>query len=1107
METPSFKEEHISQIPALQLLINLGFQYLSPAKALEARGNKTSSVLLENILRNALQNINTINYKSGSYKFSDSNIQYAVQSLKELPMQEGYMIASQHLYDLITLGKSFEQAIEGDKKSFTLRFIDWENPANNVFHVTEEYNVLRSSSSEHYRPDIVLFVNGIPLVVIECKRPDIKDSLDQAISQSIRNQQEDGVRSLYVYSQLVMALAVNEARYATTGTGEEFWSLWKEKFGRGGKSSAQSEEEKQYKVSLHRIKNTPLTEGNTKALFAGRFKYVRQYFEELEKQERRYTAQDEMLYNLCRPERLLDLIFNFIIYDEGEKKIARFQQYFTVKNVLQRIKTFMPGEDRRKGGVIWHTQGSGKSLTMVMLAQQIAMDKNILNPKIVLVTDRIDLDDQITKTFKKCGKSVKNATVGISNEVKKKLVGESLTAKEAKKLADDTSLVGLLLYDDSIITAVINKFEAAVKQIKGGLKSTEIFVLIDEAHRSQYNTFNINLQKVFPNACFIAFTGTPLLKKDKSTAAKFGGIVDPAYTIDEAVADKAVVPLLFEGRHAIQNVNESPVDAYFNMISEPLSTYQKAELKKKFSRADHLNEAEQKIYCQAWDISRHYRDNWKGTGFKAQLVTPSKVAALKYKEYLDDIGYVTSEVLISAPDDREGSDSAYEAPNDKAVAFWKKMMDKYGSPKKYQDTIINSFKKQESPEIIIVVDKLLTGFDAPRNTVMYITRNFSSPHTLLQAIARVNRVYPGKDYGYIIDYYGIIENLDMALAAYDVFKDFDQEDLIGTITNIKEEISKLPQAHSELWDIFKEIKNKYDESAYEELLRDESIRTLFYDKLSNFARLLKIALSSFDFEKNTPEKQVLRYKEDAKFFLQLRVAVKKRFSEEIDYRQYEQQVQKLIDTHITSTEVIKITELVNIFDKESFQKEVEKVVGEAAKADTIATRTQRTINVRWEEDPAFYKKFSDMLKDTINDYIQKRISETEYLSKTKTISNAVLNHTNEDIPPELSDREVAQAFFGITLETIKEKIKDNGTGKEIAAKAGIEIDNVIREKVIDNGKPLVDWKDNEDLIGQVNIAVGDVLYDLKNEYNIDLSTAEIDSIAEESIKVAIKRYK
>ena len=1105
METPSFKEDHISQIPALQLLINMGFQYLSPAKALEERGGRTSAVLLENILKNTLQQINTIKYKGGNYKFSDTNIQYAVQSLKELPMQDGYINASQYLYDLITLGKSFEQAIEGDRKSFTLRFIDWENPANNVFHVTEEYNVLRTSSTEHYRPDIILFINGIPLVVIECKRPDIKDSLDQAISQSIRNQQEDGIRSLYAYSQIVLALSVNDARFATTGTDVEFWSLWKEKF-------INKQDEQQYKVNLHRVKNTPLVETNKKVLFADRYKYVRKYFEELEKQERRYTAQDEILYNLCRPERLLDLVFNYIVYDEGEKKIARFQQYFTVKRTLQRVKTFIPAtqhtKQRRKGGVIWHTQGSGKSLTMVMLAQQIAMDKDILNPKIILVTDRVDLDTQITDTFKKCGKNVKNATVGISNEVRKKLDGFNLTEEEQKKLNNDTSLVGLLMYDDSIITTIINKFEAVVKQIKEGFDSSDIFVLVDEAHRSQYNTFNINMQKVFPNACFLAFTGTPLLKKDKNTAIKFGGMIEPFYTIDEAVADKAVVPLLFEGRHAKQNVNESPVDAYFNLISEPLTTYQKAELKKKFSQADHLNEAEQKIYCTAWDISKHFRENCQGTDFKGQLVTPSKIAALKYKQYLDDIGYITSELLISPPDDREGSDSAYEEPNDKVVVFWKKMMNKYGTPKKYQDSLINSFKKQETPEIIIVVDKLITGFDAPRNTVMYITRNFSSPHTLLQAIARVNRVYPGKDFGYIIDYYGIIENLDAALTTYEAFKDFDEADLVGTVTDVKEEIKKLPQAHSELWEIFKEIKNKYDEPAYEELLRDEALRTLFYDKTSHFVRILKIALSTMDFERNTPEKLVERYKNDAKFFLQLRVAVKQRFSDAIDYKQYESQVQKLIDTHITSNEVIKITELVNIFDKENFQKEVEKITGEAAKADTIASRTQKTINVKWEEDPAFYKKFSDMLKDTIRDYEEKRISEAEYLARTKSINDAVVNHTNSDIPSRLQDREVAQAFFGITLETIKEKINDDVTAKEIAADAGIGIDDAIQEKIMDNGKPLIDWhKDGNMIIGKTIIAIQDFLFELKEKYNLDLSFDEMDAIADRSIDIAKIRYK
>ncbi len=347
MPTPSFKEDHISQIPALQLLLKLGYHYLSPDAALQYRGHKTAAVLLEEILREQLKKINQIQFKGQFLPFSENNIAVAIQALKDVPMQEGYIHASQYVYDLLTLGKAVEQSIDGDKKSFTLKYIDWEKWENNVFHVTEEFAVLRADSKEHYRPDLVLFVNGIPFVVIECKRPDIKEPLEQAISQNLRNQQEDGIRSLYVYSQMILALAVHQARFATTGTEKAFWSKWQEKF-------ITPQQGKEYQAKLEKLKNKQLSKDEKARLFDDRFKYVRYYFDQLEHEKVEVTLQDEFLYNLCRPERLLDIIHNFIVYEAGEKKITRYQQYFAIKKTIERVRYMTGG--KRKGGVIWHTQ-------------------------------------------------------------------------------------------------------------------------------------------------------------------------------------------------------------------------------------------------------------------------------------------------------------------------------------------------------------------------------------------------------------------------------------------------------------------------------------------------------------------------------------------------------------------------------------------------------------------------------------------------------------------------------------------------------------------------------------------------------------------------------
>lgn len=1071
MNAPSFKEDHISQIPALQLLMKLGYTYLSPIQADELRGNKTSNVIFDDILRERLKAINTIQVSSSkSASFSDENIERGILALKNLPMNEGYIPASQKVYNLLTLGTSLEQIVDGDKKSFTLQYIDWKNIHNNVFHVTEEFSVVRSTSKDHYRPDIVLFINGIPLCIIECKRPDMKEPLKQAISQQTRNQQEDGIRSLYAYSQLVLSIATQEASYATTGTPEKFWAKWRE-----------DEKFPACPISLEEFKNQPLSNQQRDALFSGRFNYVRQHFDLLDAKEVKVTEQDRYLYNLCLPERMMDLIFNFILYDNSIKKIARYQQFYAVKKSLQKLQHIEGG--KRKGGVIWHTQGSGKSLTMVMLAQAIVMAPGVKNPKIILVTDRTDLDEQITGTFRKCGKTVDNASTG------QKLV----------ELLESPS--------DAVITTIINKFNAAVKKIKKPLTSPDIFVLIDEGHRTQYGTFNVDMERTLPNACFIALTGTPLFKKDKNTANKFGGITD-AYTVDQAVKDGAVVPLLYEGRMAIQQVDENPLDNFFGMVSEPLSDYEKTDIKKKFARYDHLNSAEQKMHMIAFDISRHFRDNFQErTPFKGQLVCDKKINAIKYKQLLDEIGIVSSEVIISSIDEREGEDSAFEKSHKLVNQFWRKMMDQYGTAKNYEESIINRFKNQDEPEIIIVVDKLLTGFDAPKNTVLYLTRNLSE-HKLLQAIARVNRVHEDKDFGYVIDYYGVLGNLDDALLLYANFNEFDENDLTGTMMDISEEIKQLPQKHANVWELFKTIPNKRDAEAYQEILKDEAIREEFYEKLSVFAKSLKVALSSVQFYELENTASIDRYKDDLLMFMKLRKAVIERYSDEVDYSKYEGQIQKLIDRHVTTERIEVITELVNIFDKEKFQEEINNTVGTKAKADKIASRTAKHISEKMDGDPAFYKKFSQLLQETIADYEAKRISELQYLERVTELMENVLSYTDADTPTELEKQGIAKALYGSTMDGLKDLVADQQLLRSIAIDAGLEINRIIEKTIVENEKVIIDWQFKTNITGKLLIDIGDYLIDeVKDKYDIALSYEKVDEVANKCIDIAKNRIK
>ena len=1065
MQTISFKEDHISQIPALQMLIKLGYKHLSPLDALQARGDKTTNVVLEDILRKQLREINSIQtWTSKISYFSDANIEAGIRALKEVPFNEGYITATEYIYDLLTLGKTLEQSIDGDKKSFNLKYIDREHPEKNIFHVTEEFSVMRAGSKEHYRPDVVLFVNGIPLCVIECKRPDMKDPLPQAISQHIRNQQEDWIRSLYVYSQINLALATNEAKYGTAGTPEKFRGHWTEKF-------ENDEQASEYQAKLLWLKWEPLENKIKDQLFWDRFKYVRQHFDQLETDALPIT-QDQYLVDLCEPKRLLELMFGYVVYDNNIKKIARYQQYFAIKKTIKKISEVKWG--KREWGVIRHTQGSGKSLTMVMLAEAIANVKTIRNPKIIIVTDRTDLDKQISDTFKKCGRITNRATTW------ENLV-EHLESKS-----------------DAIVTTVINKFVAAVKKIKKPLESHDIFVLIDEWHRTQYGDFNLQMKRTLPNACFLAMTGTPLMKKEKSTAFKFGWIID-SYTVDQAVADKAVVPLLYEWRHSAQSVDADHIDRYFARISENLTDKQKADLKRKFARADQLNIADKKIHEIARDISLHYRDNWQFTWFKGQLVCPNKSAAIKYKKYLDEIAIVTSEVIISPPDDREGEEEVFEKSEDMVKRFWDSKMNEFWTPRKYEETAISRFKNQEDPEIIIVVDKLLTGFDAPNNVVLYLTRNLKW-HTLLQAIARVNRVAELKEFGYIVDYYWVLGELDNALETYSS-QWFDEKEVESTMTNIDTEMQKLPQKYSELRDVFKSINNKADLEAFEVLLKDEVKREEFYTKLREYGKTLKVALSSTKFYDEVGDKQVDKYKNELLMFYKLRQSVAARYSDEIDYKKYESQIQKLIDAHIDSDEVKTIVDQVNIFERDKFDEEINKVVWEAAKADTIASRTKKYIQEKMEEDPAFYKKFSEMLKDTIKDYEEHRITEKEYLNHVHEIMENVLAHNDESFPAEIKDNDIAKAIFGISKEILQEKKLSSWDTQKVALMISLQADEIFKSLKI------VNFQNNKDVLNRMKISISDMFYDeVKTKYKLDISLSEIDLFVDKCIWIAKLKY-
>ncbi|MBI9094924.1 MAG: type I restriction endonuclease subunit R [Sphaerochaeta sp.] len=1056
-------EKLTSQIPALQLLVMMGYEYISPEEALAERQGRLSNVLLENILRNQLKELNSIRFKGSEFLFSEENVQSAIQKLKNIKY-DGLLKTNEAIYDLITLGTAMEQTIEGDSKSFTMNYIDWRNPRVNKFHVTVEYSVERSRTTETARPDIVLFVNGIPFCIIECKAPQIE--VEQAVSQSIRNQNDDYVPKLFIYSQMVLALNKNSAMFGTTGTAAKFWSVWKEPQMNDGECEF---------IKLAAVVNQPLPED-----IVTRISSSFDVKPEALLGNRLVTEQDKSLFSLCRPERLLELVWKFTVFDGGIKKIARYQQYFVIKSTLNRVKHF-DNNNSRKGGMIWHTQGSGKSLTMVMLARNLALDPEILNPRIVLVTDRDDLDKQLGNTFVACGLEANRATSGRN-------LLELITEKKS-----------------GIITTLIHKFDKAFTIKKYQDPSSNIFVLVDESHRTQFGSFSARMKQMFPHACYLGFTGTPLLKKEKNNFTKFGELLEPHYSITQAVEDGAVVPLLYEGRHVEMTQNKEAVDLWFERHTQGLTKEQQADLKRKYARAEMLNKADQVIYMRAFDISEHFRSNWQGTGFKAQLVAPNKASALKYNAYLNEIGLVSSDVVISPPDMREGYEETDDEPTDEVVKFWQKMIKRYGSEEEYTKQLINQFKHGNEPEILIVVSKLLTGFDAPRNVALYLCRMLKE-HTLLQAIARVNRLYEYKEFGIIVDYASVLGELDKALTMYSVFEGFDESDLVGTLTSITCEIEKLPGQYSDLWDIFKTVKHSYDEEAYEKLLADDELREEFYSRLSEFSKTLGIALSSEHFLIETDELTLSRYKADLRKFHLLKSSVKLRYAEAIDYRDYEPKIKKLLDTHIQANEVVQLNEPVNIFDDASFMevKEDRGVYGSkkstGSKADTIAHATKRVITENIDEDPAFYEKFSRLIQQAIEDFRAKRISDLDYLSKVVDIRNKVVGKVHDTIPVKLFGNEDAMAYFGV----LKPFLENSELGEEVLESAAADTAISIWG-ILETHKKVHFW-DDEDAQKQAVNEIDDYLYDeLMAERGIKLSFDQMDDIIEKVLHVAKHR--
>lgn len=1029
MNSDLYLEKNISQQPAIDLLTAMGYTYISPADCDKQRGSRYH-VLLRDILRGQLRRLNRYVYAGAENEFSAANIERAMEDLNE-PLTDGLVRTSEKIYDALLLGKSYPETVgDGKMLSFNLRYIDWDNPQNNVFHVTEEFAVDSQDRQHNARPDIVLFINGIPFAVIECKAPHIP--VEEAVGQMIRNQQAAYIPHLFKFAQLVVATNKNAVKYATAGTPKKFWSVWKE----------QDDEWLQTRL---------------KALVPDRMP----------------TEQDRNIVSLFSPERVYELIRYFILFDANVKKVCRYQQFFAVREIM---KTIAENDEHgnRQSGVIWHTQGSGKSLTMVMLAKYILMELKDCHPRVVIVTDRKELDAQIAATFAHTRLTPARATSG------RHLV-ELVNSARA-----------------DVITSIINKFNTVERQeVKN--PSRDIFVLVDESHRSNYGLMATRMRSVFPNACYIGFTGTPLMKSEKNTMARFGRLIHK-YTIRDGVEDGAIVPLIYEGRFVEQKVDEENIDLWFKQITRRLTEAQREDLRRKWSSIRRLTSTDARIKRIALDISEHFIEGYKDTGFKAMLATNYKRDAIRYLECFEQFGDLNCAVVISPPDMREGVDDADEGADDLVVSFWNKMMQQYGDADRYEEAIKNRFCDGEI-DILIVCSKLLTGFDAPLCQVLYIDKELKE-HGLLQAIARTNRLHEGKDYGLIVDYRGLIEKLDTAMDMYSGagLENFDGGDLKGVVVDVMAAVGNLRSAYTQLVELFAPVGSISDAEAVEVFLADDKMRQDFYTLLCAFGRALHLVLNAEQAYNALSKEERQKYQDTFIFFSKVRRSVKLQYCDAIDNAEYEPLMQNLLDTHLSVAGLKKITSPIDILNKDDFEKELEELGSLRSKADAIASRMTRSISEKRDENPAYYDSFSKRIRDALALYKEKVISEAEYLAKMRTIMGDYhAGRSTVSYPERIKNNVHAQAFFGV-LTALFDEVEDERITPDFVAEVSEEITKIVASH------SQVDWTNNKTIHDRISQDIDDLFYKYEKEHGLKISFDLIDKIIDNVKTVALRRF-
>ncbi|MCG5517072.1 MULTISPECIES: type I restriction endonuclease subunit R [unclassified Ectothiorhodospira] len=973
--------------PFIDQLVGQGWDFLAGSVDNPAVTHRDSfaQVVMEPLLRRQLR---AINLRDGEPWLDGPRLDQAVAAITRLPASK-VLEANQQATELLLNGLSVD-GLEGwdGGRGQTLRFIDWDEPANNLFTVVNQFKVKcppgHDGAKGHVIPDLVLFVNGIPLVVVECKSRSAPEGLSQAVDQLRRYHDQrwldgevgerEGAPGLFATSQCLVASNFDDARVGTVGARFAHYLSWKT-------------------VAPRRESQVAMDLGVADL-----------------------SAQQRLIAGMLTQANLLDIVRHYTLFmnlgGQTIKLVCRYQQFRGVTRAVERLKQGKTrredGEADRRGGIVWHTQGSGKSLSMVFLVRKMRTDPALRRFKVVVITDRKDLQTQLSGTARLTGESVEKA--GNTAELKKLLAreGPGLVFGIIQKYRDPDAEGEGDAYEipegrgldwahrdvaepDPLSCARAPKKPSLSAPFEVLNTSEDILILVDEAHRTQAGDLHANMMRALPNAARIGFTGTPIIMGDKKrTHDIFGEYID-RYTIKESEQDGATVPILYEGRTAKGAIKDgASLDGLFEDLFRDHSPEELEAIKKKYATKGQIFEAPRLIREKAQDILRHYVTHILPNGYKAQLVAYSRRAALRYVEALEAArAELLEEALALSPEDKALDDAQLltRPPRVKAaiqawrhrqvlcqLAFavvfssgnnddsaWAKWSDRAAV-----EHHIQRFKKPLPPldgtppadaakhdplAFLIVKSMLLTGFDAPIEGVMYLDRSLREAE-LLQAIARVNRTGHGKTHGIVVDYFGVANHLKEALAAY------SEEDVEGALQSLKDEIPLLRDRHLRVIDVLRGqgVDDLDDTEEAVRALADERVRAEFVVKLKEFNRGLDDVL---------PRPEGLEFVNDAKRLAYIHALARNRYKDTPELcRDIGNKVRKLIDDYVISLGIDPRIPPVQLTDAE-FDAHLGRQVGDRAKASEMEHAVRSHVRKHMDEDPVKYGRLSERLEELL----------------------------------------------------------------------------------------------------------------------------------------------